>query len=145
MFKLLLLTTFFFFSLQLSYSQIVAPSTLPDGWHKVQIQPGVYYDGEILEGRIEGKGIMIWADSSSYSGMWKTNMRHGKGTMKWKNGNTYMGKFKNDEMTKGTFLFANGDKYFGKYEDDKFHGKGKIFKKDGSVEAGVWEHGKKIE
>lgn len=145
MYKFILIIVLNILFKQVSFSQIVSPVTLPDGWHKVQIQPGVYYDGEILEGRIEGKGIMIWADSSSYSGMWRTNMRHGKGTMKWKNGNMYMGKFKNDEMTKGTFLFANGDKYYGGYEDDKFHGKGKILKKDGSVEKGIWEYGKKIE
>ena len=145
MLKSIIITLLTFIFNQLLYAQIVATVTLPDGWHKVQIQPGVYYDGEILEGRIEGKGIMIWADSSSYSGTWKTNMRHGKGTMKWKNGNTYMGKFKNDEMTKGTYLFANGDKYFGKYLNDRFHGKGKIFKKDGTIEIGVWENGKKIE
>ncbi|MBW6483385.1 MAG: hypothetical protein K0B10_10010 [Vicingaceae bacterium] len=145
MYKLAIVILLILLFQKVLFAQIVAPATLSNGWHKVQIQPGVYYDGEIFEGRIEGKGIMIWADSSSYSGMWKTNMRHGKGTMKWKNGDTYMGKFKNDEMTKGTYLFANGDKYYGNYEEDKFHGKGNIIRKDGTVEKGVWEYGKKIE
>lgn len=144
MIKIISFTFIFFVFSSFLMAQIVDTSTLPDGWHKVQIQPGVYYDGETVAGHLEGKGMMIWADSSSYSGKWKTNMRHGKGTMKWKNGTVFMGKFKNDELIKGTFIFLDGAKYYGKFQDDKFHGKGILFKKDGTVEKGVWEYGKKV-
>ena len=132
-------------TLSANAQQVVDSKDLSDGWHRVQLEGGMFYDGEILLGKIDGKGTMTWPDSSNYSGIWKTNMRHGKGTMKWNNGNYYTGHFKMDEIYgKGTFVFGDGRKYIGKFKDGKFHGKGMLIYKDGKVEKGKWEDGNRI-
>ncbi len=137
-----------FFILHIIYplstnAQIVNIKDLSDGWHKVNLGSGMFYDGEILAGKIDGKGIMTWADSSSYSGTWKLNMKQGKGTMKWKNGDVYMGNFKKDDINGfGTFAFADGHKYVGCFKNGNFNGKGKLIFIDGKIEKGIWINGK---
>jgi len=51
--------------------QIFNQKKLSDGWHKVYLEGGLFYDGEIIMGKLEGKGVMTYPDSSSYSGTWK--------------------------------------------------------------------------
>jgi hypothetical protein len=119
---------------QVSAQKISNIKDLPDGYNKVNIEGGMFYDGEILEGAIDGKGIMTWPDSSSYSGVWRSNMRQGKGTMKWKNGIVYMGMFKHDEINgKGTMTYADGHKYAGSFKDGVPHGSGKLIYPDGKI------------
>lgn len=126
--------------------QVYNVKDLPDGWHRVTLEGGMFYNGQVLLGQLNGKGIMSWPDSSNYSGIWKSNMRHGKGTMTWKNGNVYMGHFKMDEMSgTGTYVFSDGRKYYGRFKDDVFHGKGTMVLVNGSKEKGKWENGEKIE
>lgn len=40
-----------------------------------------FIQGEFKKNRIEGKGNLIWKDSSWYEGEFLNSMRHGKGIM----------------------------------------------------------------
>ena len=37
------------------------------------------YEGQVKDGKANGKGMFIWKDSSKYNGEWKDNYRHGRG------------------------------------------------------------------
>lgn len=37
------------------------------------------YEGEFLNGKMEGKGIKTWPNGNRYEGMWKNDMQHGPG------------------------------------------------------------------
>ncbi|QNA87356.1 hypothetical protein G4G28_00730 [Massilia sp. Dwa41.01b] len=62
------------------------------------------YEGGVVNGKREGKGIFISADRSRYTGEWKNGVREG-----W-----------------GEETFTLGGSYSGTWEDNRFHGKGKI-------------------
>ena len=48
------------------------------------------YEGQFRAGKREGKGTMIWGDSSSFTGMWRDDMRS-HGEMRFANGTIYRG------------------------------------------------------
>jgi len=37
------------------------------------------YEGEFINGKMEGKGVMTWPNGNRYNGMWKNDMQHGPG------------------------------------------------------------------
>ena len=39
---------------------------------------GDVYDGEWVDGVIEGKGVMVYADGARYEGSWKGDVRSGQ-------------------------------------------------------------------
>ena len=84
------------------------------------------YVGDWVEGKREGKGVMIWEHynhpGSKYEGEWKNDKRHGKGTFTW----------------------SNGDKYEGEWKNGKTDGKGNITYKNGDYMEGNWKEGKKV-
>ena len=80
----------------------------------------VEYEGDFFEGRIEGYGIMKYANGDIYEGNWKRGLRHGKGKME---------------------MFNSDKTYIGKWRGDVQHGKGKLFYKDGNHYEGIWENG----
>ena len=69
--------------------------------HGKGIAQGVdHYEGQFIKGKPDGKGIYKWADGTSYEGQWKDGMREGRGKMiyndstvngYWKEGK-YIGK-----------------------------------------------------
>ena len=40
---------------------------------------GRRYEGEFLNGHLQGLGAMTWPDGSSYKGEWKNDLPHGRG------------------------------------------------------------------
>lgn len=74
-----------------------------EGFFKYADGKGMY-EGGIVNGKREGKGIFIGPDRSRYTGEWKNGVRQG-----W-----------------GEETFALGGSYTGRWEDDRFHGQGKI-------------------
>ena len=51
------------------------------------------YEGEWLDGKMQGRGIYQYSDGSSYDGMWIAGKMDGKGTFTYPNGNRYNGEF----------------------------------------------------
>lgn len=80
---------------------------------------GDKYEGEILNGLLNGKGKYTWANGDVYEGDFSNNLMHGKGKIVYVNGNIYEGDFVN-----------------GKYE-----GHGKLIYADGRVEEGSFKGG----
>ena len=45
---------------------------------------------------LNGKGIYIWSDGTSYNGDWRNNGRFGYGVYEWPEGSKYEGFWEND-------------------------------------------------
>ena len=67
-----------------------------------EIKDGSVYEGEWVNGKRDGQGVLIQIDGTRYEGMFENNQFHGVGCQ----------------------TFANGDRYTGEWFYDKKHGKG---------------------
>lgn len=83
---------------------------------------GARYEGEVVDGRREGRGVEVALDGSTYEGQWQANRRHGIG--------------------KATF--ALGGSYEGEWRDNRFHGQGKIVYNGGRSYAGEFVKGRAL-
>lgn len=126
------------------------------------------YDGNWLDGRRSGRGVMTWPDSEKYTGDWKDGRRHGQGRMVFSSKDVYEGQWTSDEMTGkgtmdfnsqsaflrysgdfvkgvaegyGTMQFRNNDVYTGTFHNNTIHGMGRMVYKNGSVYEGSWVSG----
>ena len=83
------------------------------------------YEGDFVDGKANGKGILTFADGHRYGGDFVDGKRTGKGVYTWANGNRYEGDFVADKTNgKGIQTWANGERYEGDFVDDKRTGKG---------------------
>ena len=64
-------------------------SSSPDSNTSVQER----YDGEWVEGKMQGRGTYHYSDGSVYDGMWMSGKMQGKGVFLYPNGNKYEGEF----------------------------------------------------
>ena len=129
------------------------------------------YEGDILDGKYEGKGIYYYNDEghNRYEGEWKKGLKHGKGILYydheatrikyegnfsngkfegkgiyyWKDGSYYIGDFVNGlKQGYGTY-YKNGGKikYEGGFANDKFEGNGIYYCNDGNYYIGNFKDG----
>ena len=56
------------------------------------------YEGEIKDGKMEGKGVIRSENGHMYEGQFKENKLCGKGTYVHKNGNKYIGDFEGKQL-----------------------------------------------
>jgi len=81
---------------------------------------GDRYEGELKDGKRNGRGIYIYPDGSRYTGEWRNGQKHGWGIYKWTNGNQYEGEWANgDRHGSGTLVFADGGIYRGTWVNGK--------------------------
>ncbi len=125
--------------------------------HKRGAYDGVY-EGELHNGKRDGKGKFTWPSGEIYDGDWVDDYgcshhwwrldKHervypcGKGiaTMKYANGEIYEGEWKNGEKHgKCKMTYKNGDIYDGDWKIDMKDGKGKMTYANGNVYEGQWK------
>jgi hypothetical protein len=120
------------------------------------------YEGEIKNGKPDGKGYFSkpkwgsfdgrwsdgnpsqgtekWYNGNEYSGEYNKNGIHGQGTFTWSDGGKYVGEWKDDKRTgQGTFTYPNGGKYIGEFKDNKMNGQGTFTTSDGDSFRGSWK------
>jgi hypothetical protein len=74
------------------------------------------YEGDVKNGKMEGKGIRYWNDGDRYEGDFKNDKREGKGISYYNNGDRYEGEFKNDKAEgKGIEYFFHNNPVIFKY------------------------------
>ena len=126
------------------HSQGKPRTRIMKGGMKVKYKSGIKYDGDIKDGKANGKGKMTWTDGSVYVGEFKDDRWHGRGKMVWANGEVYVGEFKNGlKDGKGKYTWPDGEFYEGDYRDGMKNGKGKYSWTDGRVYVGEWLDDKK--
>ena len=65
---------------------------------KVEIQKGVFYTGEWLDGQMDGYGVFTWSDGRKYEGEYVDDKKHGQGTYVWADGRSYTGGWKDGKQ-----------------------------------------------
>lgn len=110
---------------------------------------------------------MIWADGTSFEGIWKNDLRYQGTQIMGQSGWVYIGKFKSDkfhdknglllvpsmtiyqgEFRKnrtcpiGLLLYPNGSIYYGQHQQFTRSGIGKLIDFTGSFQEGTWENDK---
>ena len=103
---------------------------------------GDKYIGQIKNGKKHGKGIMHYADKSTYDGEWFNDLKNGHGIQNLANGDRYEGNFKNNLMDGyGTYTFKNGRIYEGQFVKDVMEGKGRYKFTTGNEYIGEFQRG----
>ena len=143
-------------TLQYITFQIPNPvATLPDG---------AVYEGDMVNGVIQGQGRMLWNNGDRYEGSFQNGLFHGQGLMVGVDGSSYEGQFAEGAITGiGTMVYSDDEQYTGEFQysrkhgkgilksfgteyqgdffADKYHGKGKFTDEQGNVYAGEFQDG----
>lgn len=103
---------------------------------------GSQYQGDLLNGKLHGKGRLVSPTLGTYEGDFVGGSRQGRGDLRWPNGDHYVGEFKQDKPSgQGTMRFANGDVYEGALEDGIFSGIGRLNMPSGFSYEGAFVNG----
>jgi hypothetical protein len=121
---------------------------LPNGKGTLEdYEKGFKYDGDMINGIKEGKGILKYTDGTIYNGDFKSDLFNGYGVLKFKDGKHYEGEFVDGKVKgKGKFIWEDGKIYEGEYDNFMKNGNGKFFWNDNKYYDGQWvnnrQHGK---
>jgi len=81
---------------------------------------GSSYRGDLINGKMDGRGYIQWPDGSSYKGDFKNNKMDGRGILTWSNGDIYSGTFTEGKMEGiGRLRWKQGKTFYGLFEDDR--------------------------
>jgi hypothetical protein len=100
--------------------------------------------GEGQEGNVKnGKGIVVHADGSRYEGEFLNGKYHGSGILTLSDGYLPIMEQWKDGVQHGigTCSFANGNRYQGEFEKGEFHGTGIHWLAQGGLYVGSFQHG----
>ena len=82
------------------------------------LQNGEQYQGDMINGLKEGKGVCFYPDGDKYEGYFVKDKKEGKGVMNYADGTKYEGDFKNDiKEGKGKIFYNNGETYEGDFKN----------------------------
>lgn len=94
------------------------------------------YVGEWRAGKREGYGTMTWYDGSTFTGLWKNDLRH-EGEQRFLDNTLYRGSFVNDKLHgEGKLLFTNGLVFVGTFNQGFANSIGKILSPNGDIYFG---------
>jgi hypothetical protein len=100
------------------------------------------YDGTFVDGKLQGHGVWVNSDDTSYVGEWKDSKHHGRGVRRTQTF-TYDGDWVyNSKEGQGRLTTNTGHTYEGHFEKNEFHGPGKITYADGATLEGTFRSGK---
>jgi len=132
-----------------------------DGFGKLKTKKGDIYEGEWLNGVLNGKGTLIKSDGTVEIGMFANgrliekdkrvvpqneclegDCNNGTGKSRGYKGHVYEGTFAKGALTGyGTITYPSGDKYEGQCNKSVPNGQGSMYRRNGRVETGVWDMG----
>lgn len=116
---------------------------LPHGNGKYTWSDGSVYEGDWIDGKMTGKGIIIWPSGAKYEGEFSGSYLHGHGTFTKSNGCVYTGGWRmNAHHGIGRKAYSNSDIYEGLWKEGIREGSGKFTWNDGSIYIGNWKKGK---
>jgi hypothetical protein len=86
-------------------------------------KPDDRYEGNLLMGWAQGKGVLIKPDGAKYAGDWKDSMQHGSGRLEWPDGSWYDGDWKAGKPHgHGQYRRPDGKMFMGEWVDGEFEG-----------------------
>lgn len=77
------------------------------------LPPPNRYEGEYVDGKRNGEGLLHYPDGSTYEGHWNGGDKSGVGTYTYANGDTYEGEWKdNQKHGKGIYTYKSSGTQF---------------------------------
>lgn len=113
-----------------------------DGSGTILFLNGVWYQGAWKNNMFNGQGYLRFPTGESYTGDFKDHMMHGQGVFRWPTGECYSGAFKyNQRDGYGIFTWPGGAIYKGDFSQNKAQGQGSISWPNGEKYEGQMEKG----
>lgn len=75
---------------------------------RIDYDNGSYYEGEVVDGTLDGYGVLYYINGDKYEGYWKNDLMNGQGTYTWKDGSYYVGTWKDGKYLVGTVTNVDG-------------------------------------
>ena len=101
------------------------------------------YEGDIVNGKKEGKGIIKFNDGTIYEGDFINDKYEGNGKLTFKNGCIYEGNFNDNNLNgKGKFIYTDGKEYIGDFQMGLKHGFGRLIWNENKYFEGYWINNK---
>lgn len=112
-------------------------------WQEIRFSNG-FYEGEIVNGKLNGYGIYKYTNGDTYEGQFKNGVKEGYGKVQNESGCVYEGQWKqNVRCGHGLCYDTDGGIYEGAWVDDKHHGIGVYYYNSGNRYVGGWKDGLK--
>ena len=103
------------------------------------------YEGEFRAGKMNGAGVLQWADGRIYEGAFANDKRHGRGRLRWPDGRILEGVFVNDQREgPGTLTWPNGNAYRGDFRAGQITGRGRLVWDNEDVYEGDFINGQRF-
>lgn len=114
-----------------------------NGKGKMVFDYGATYEGDFVNGKMEGQGTWATKTGEVYTGTFANDDFNGKGLLKYGDKGSYEGDFVAGlREGKGTLTLANGNYYTGDFKNNLQNGYGKLYTKaTGTVIEGTWKDG----
>ena len=85
------------------------------------------YEGEFLNGKFDGNGILKNSKGDIYEGSFKSGLKEGEGIFHFAEGDIYIGNFtKNNFDGEGKLIIKDISEYKGKFKNGKYEGYGML-------------------
>ncbi|MGQ0581687.1 MAG: MORN repeat-containing protein [Reyranella sp.] len=106
-------------------------------------QPFARYEGELRDGKANGRGLYTYASGNRYEGEWRDDQRNGRGVFTWTDGSRYEGEWRdNRENGRGVHTWPSGNRFEGEWRNGKPNGSGTLYQRtDGETFTGTWTNG----
>eukprot|EP00164_Ancoracysta_twista_P011884 GFYU01018491.1.p1 GENE.GFYU01018491.1~~GFYU01018491.1.p1 ORF type:complete len:291 (-),score=49.35 GFYU01018491.1:29-901(-) len=102
------------------------------------------YEGQWIQGTIQGYGIMRWKRGDTYKGEWVAGKMQGVGSYKCENGDVIEGCWNKGKLDgPAVYQYASGDFYVGQFVDGRREGIGRRAYVSGIVYDGAWLQNKR--
>jgi len=115
---------------------------LIQGEGKITWVNGATYEGGFVDGLFHGQGVMHYSDDSVYRGEFQQGLFHGQGELAYLDGVSFQGSFEAGEFVSGDNILADETVFRGDFENFLLKGSGSYSAPElgtwnGSFEAGV--------
>ncbi len=101
-----------------SFTGEFAGGMAADGAVTVSWGQGWRYDGEMLNGRFDGEGILVNDKGDQFAGWWKDGKLNGAGRVIHADGARYEGRWKDDQPSgRGVLIRTDGSRTEGEFQD----------------------------
>jgi hypothetical protein len=110
----------------------------------------VIYEGELVDGKREGRGICLYSNSNLYEGEWRRDKEHGYGKLMTSDRRQiiYEGEWERGKIQgNGTYYYGSsnpanpGSRYIGEFRESLRNGTGRYYLEGGAVYDGQWRDG----
>jgi hypothetical protein len=108
----------------------------------IHYRDGGTYNGEILDYKPNGQGVLRFPNGNEYTGSWQAGTMSGHGVLHYASGAKYEGEFSGGLFNgHGLLTYADGSVYNGNWIGGKRNGHGTLRNPDGSVYEGEFSNG----